>query len=83
MASSDAGMARLRAAAVDLRDAVSDGQRNLLCLPFADEGERRTWMYWPSPRKGLPLSDMTSEQCQLAYRMAAAVLSLGPAASAA
>jgi hypothetical protein len=52
---------------------VDDGR---LTLPFEDEQERRNWMYWPAPRQGVPFSDMTSDQQQLAYAVVAAVLSL-------
>jgi len=70
------GVGRLRGAVVELRAGVDEQQRAELCLPFADEQERRTWMYWPSPRRGLPFSAMTSDQCQLAYRVAAAAMSV-------
>jgi hypothetical protein len=44
-------------------------------LPF-DEEERRNWMYWPAPREGVPFSDLTSDQQQVAFGVVAAVLSL-------
>ena len=69
-------LARLGDAAIELRDSLSGEQRRELCLPFDDEQERRTWMYWPNPRKGVPFSAMTSDQCQLAYRVIAAALSV-------
>jgi len=76
MATDNPGIGRLRSAAVELRGAATEAQRRDRCLPFGDEQERRTWMYWPNPRRGLPFSDMTSEQCQLAYRVVAAALSV-------
>src|SRR5436190_1767798 len=76
MATVSPGTGRLRSAVLELRAAATEAQRRDLCLPFGDEQERRTWMYWPNPRKGLPFSDMTSEQSQLAYRVVAAALSV-------
>jgi len=67
------GVDRVREAAIALRDAVNDER---LLLPFDDEQERRTWMYWPAPRQGVPFSDLTSDQQQLAFGIVAAVLSL-------
>ena len=67
---------RLREAALALRDGLDEQQQQALCLPFADEEERRTWFYWPWPRKGIPFSDLTSDQQQLAYGVVAALLSL-------
>jgi hypothetical protein len=64
---------RFREATLALRDAVDDER---LVLPFEDEQERRNWMYWPAPRQGVPFSDLTSDQQQLAYGVVAAVLSL-------
>jgi hypothetical protein len=45
-------------------------------LAFDDEQERRNWAYWPAPRQGVPFSDMTSDQQQLAYGVVAAVLTV-------
>jgi uncharacterized protein DUF3500 len=70
------GVDRLREAALALREALDDEQRKHLLLPFDGEEERRTWFYWPWPRLGVPLSDMTSDQQQLAYGVVAAVTSL-------
>ncbi|MCU1449411.1 MAG: hypothetical protein JWP02_1581 [Acidimicrobiales bacterium] len=70
------GVGRLREAAVALRDALDDEQRARLILPFDDEQERRNWAYWPAPRQGVPFSDMTSDQQQLAYAVVAAVVSV-------
>jgi hypothetical protein len=70
------GVARLREAAVALRDALDNDVRERFVLPFDGEEERRTWFYWPWPREGVPLSDMTSDQQQLAYGVVAAATSL-------
>jgi Protein of unknown function (DUF3500) len=64
---------RFREAVLALRTAVDDER---LALPFEDEEERRNWMYWPAPRQGVPFSDLTSDEQQLAYGVVAAVLSL-------
>jgi hypothetical protein len=69
------GVDRLREAATALRDGLPEEQRQELCLPF-DEEERRTWFYWPWPRQGVPFSDISADQQQLAYGVVAAVLSL-------
>ena len=73
---SEGGVGRLQEAAVALRDALDDQQREQLLLPFDDDQARRTWFYWPWPRQGVPFSDMTSDQQQLAYGIAAAATSL-------
>jgi Protein of unknown function (DUF3500) len=67
---------RLREAAIALRDGLDEKQRQELCLAFDGEEERRTWFYWPWPRKGIAFSDLTSDQQQLAYGITAAVLTL-------
>jgi hypothetical protein len=66
------GVDRLKEAVLALRLAVDDER---LVLPF-DEQERRNWMYWPAPRQGVPFSDLTADQQQLAYGIVASVLSL-------
>jgi hypothetical protein len=66
---------RLRDAVAVLVDAVDDGQRGELCLPF-DEAERRTWFYWPAERRGLPLSRMDARQRKLAHVAVRALLSV-------
>jgi len=67
---------RLREAAIALRDALDDEQRAKLILPFDGEEERRTWFYWPWPRQGVPFSDLTSDEQQLAFGIVAAATSL-------
>lgn len=71
----DATVEAIRTAALELRDSTDDAQRSALCLPF-DEDERRTWMYWPAPRRGLPLADITAEQRQLVHALVARLVSL-------
>ena len=65
----------IRAAVVALLDGVNDEQRRSLCLPF-DEDERRTWMYWPAPRQGLPLAALDADQRQLVFAVVARLVSL-------
>jgi Protein of unknown function (DUF3500) len=67
------GIDRLREATLALRGAVGDSR---LVLSFDDEQERRNWMYWPAPRQGVPFSDLTPDQQQLAFGVVAAVLTL-------
>jgi hypothetical protein len=67
---------RLREAVGQLLGGFDDEQRGRLVLPFDDEQERRNWAYWPAPRTGVPFSDMTSDQQQLAYGVVAAVLTV-------
>lgn len=45
-------------------------------LPFddADAGERRTWAYWPTERRGVSLSALDRTQVKLAQRLLAAAL---------
>jgi hypothetical protein len=42
-------------------------------LPF-DEDERRTWAYWPAPRRGVPLWRLDRAQTKAAHRLLAALL---------
>jgi hypothetical protein len=54
---------------------VSDQQRAVTMLDFADEQERRCWFYTPTARPGLAFADMTAEQSQAVFRMLAVGLS--------
>lgn len=56
-------------------DLLSDQQKAMTLLDFADEAERRRWYYTPTGRPGLALADMTAEQSQAVFRMLAAGLS--------
>lgn len=67
-------VADLAAAAITLRDALGAEQRDRLCLPF-DEIERRTWFYWPAPRKGVPLGDLDGSQVNLVHELVTAMVS--------
>ena len=67
------------AACLELRDALEAEQRSALCLPFDDQ-ERRTWFYWPAPRKGLALGALDGERRQCVHRLLTALVT--PAALA-
>jgi hypothetical protein len=54
---------------------LSDEQRALCVRLLEDESERRTWFYWPAPRAGLSLGDMTAEQAKAAHHLVADFLS--------
>jgi hypothetical protein len=71
-----ADTARLATAATDLIDALDDAQREMACLPFSDEVERRTWFYWPAPRRGVPLAALDARQRQLVHRLISASVRL-------
>jgi hypothetical protein len=50
-------------------------QKQKAQIPFADEKERRTWFYTPTPRAGLYVREMTPIQFQRAKRLLALGLS--------
>ena len=54
---------------------LSDEQRAKATRPLEDESERRTWFYWPAPRVGLSLGDMTAEQAKAAHHLVADYIS--------
>lgn len=66
----------MRQAAGELLGALEGEGREKLMRPFSDEAERRTWYYWPSARKGLPLGEMGARQQTAAFRLLASGLSL-------
>ena len=69
-------MSALAAATNALLDALDDTQRAMACVPFSDEPERRTWFYWPAPRRGVPLDSLDAAQRQLVHRLVASVVRL-------
>jgi hypothetical protein len=71
----DGAIDSIRAAVAALYDGIDDDQRRALSLPF-DEEQRRTWMYWPAPRQGLPLASLDSDQRQLVSAVVARLVSL-------
>lgn len=60
---------RMGEAANDFLAALSTDQRAKAQLDFADETERTTWHYTPTPRRGLPLGEMDRKQQRLAQRL--------------
>jgi hypothetical protein len=64
----------IAASALALRDGVDPEQRAKLCLPFADEAERRNWFYWPAPRQGLALGDLDGSRRQLVHALLTVLL---------
>jgi hypothetical protein len=62
-------------AAKEFLDSLSDDQRAAATRPFDDDAQRRTWFYWPSPRVGLSLGDMSAEQAKAAHHLVADVIS--------
>ena len=67
--------ATMAARAADLLGALDDDQRDAATWPFPSDDERRRWFYTPTDHGGLPLSNMTSEQHRLVWRLVAAGLS--------
>jgi hypothetical protein len=61
---------RLVAASSAFLDRLDAAQRDQAMLPF-DEHERRTWAYWPTSRRGLPLSSLSRDQTKAAFRLLA------------
>jgi hypothetical protein len=57
-----------------LVDGVGAAEREQLCLPF-DEQERRTWFYWPQPRRGLALGALDGAGRQLVFDVVTALVS--------
>jgi hypothetical protein len=60
-------------AAIDLIEGVDDDARRRLCLPFADEEQRRTWFYWPGPRAGVALGALDPNGRALVHRLVTSV----------
>jgi hypothetical protein len=56
-------------------DGLDDAQRADARLPF-DEDERRTWVYWPAPRRGVPLWRLDRGQTKRIQRLLGTVLGL-------
>lgn len=60
----------LVAASSAFLDRLDTVQRERAMLPF-DEDERRTWAYWPTSRRGVPLSSLSRDQAKAAFRLLA------------
>lgn len=61
-------------AARDFLDTLGPDQAAAAVLPFDDEEERRTWAYWPAPRRGIPLWSLDRRQAKAAHRLLATLL---------
>jgi hypothetical protein len=64
----------MTAHAADLVTSLSDERRKKLCLDYADEKERRTWFYTPTPRSGVMLQELDAVQRQKVRRLLASGL---------
>ena len=66
---------RMGEAAANFLAGLSTDQRAKARLDFADQVERTTWHYTPTPRQGLPFTEMDRQQQRLAQRLIMAGLS--------
>ena len=64
---------RIAAEANVFVDTLDDGRRQAALLPF-DEAERRTWAYWPTQRRGVPMWSLDRTQAKAAHRLLGALL---------
>lgn len=60
---------RMGEAAQNFLAALATDQRAKAVIDFADEAERTCWHYTPTPRQGLPLTEMDRNQQRLAQRL--------------
>lgn len=65
----------LAAATRSLLDVLDPERTAALLLPF-DEEERRSWVYWPAARRGLPLWHLDRDQTKRVHRVLATMLGL-------
>jgi hypothetical protein len=63
-------------AALELIEGVGSDARARLCLPFADDEQRRTWFYWPGPRAGVPLGALDASGRALVHGLVKSVLQM-------
>lgn len=68
---------RMGEAAENFLAALSTDQRVTAQLDFADQAERTTWYYTPTPRQGLPFTEMDRKQQRLAQKLIMTGLSRG------
>jgi hypothetical protein len=59
-----------------LLEVLEPGQRDAATWPFPSDDERERWFYTPTDHGGLPLSEMTSEQHRMVWRLVASGLSV-------
>ena len=60
---------RMGEAAENFLAALSTDQRATAQLDFANQAERTTWYYTPTPRQGLPFTEMDRNQQRLAQKL--------------
>ncbi|MEZ4710831.1 MAG: DUF3500 domain-containing protein [Caldilineaceae bacterium] len=60
---------RMGEAAANFLAGLSTDQRAKAQIDFADQTERTTWHYTPTPRQGLPFTEMDRQQQRLAQRL--------------
>lgn len=68
---------RMGEAAENFLAALSTDQRATAQLDFANQEERTTWYYTPTPRQGLPFTQMDRKQQRLAQKLIMTGLSRG------
>ncbi|MBX3012331.1 MAG: DUF3500 domain-containing protein [Caldilineaceae bacterium] len=68
---------RMGEAAENFLAALSTDQRAAAQLDFANQAERTTWHYTPTPRQGLPFTEMDRKQQRLAQALVMTGLSRG------
>jgi hypothetical protein len=68
---------RMGEAAENFLAALSTDQRATAQLDFANQAERTTWYYTPTPRQGLPFTEMDRNQQRLAQKLVMSGLSRG------
>ncbi|MEZ4730629.1 MAG: DUF3500 domain-containing protein [Caldilineaceae bacterium] len=68
---------RMGEAAENFLAALATDQRATAQLDFADQAERTTWHYTPTPRQGLPFTEMDRTQQRLAQKLIMTGLSRG------
>ncbi len=65
--------ARLTAEAAALLDALAPSARSAASLPF-EEDERRTWAYWPTARRGVPVHALDRRATKAVHRVLSLLL---------
>lgn len=64
---------RIDSSSTAFLDGLGAELRARAASPF-DETERRTWAYWPTARRGVPLSALDRRQAKASYRLLAELL---------
>lgn len=66
--------APVAARAMEFLEALDETQRETARIAFDDEVERRTWFYWPAPRRGVALRGLDHGQRALVHRLVSSVV---------